>query len=258
MFRNLRMRWELRRGRALDIWSTGEYPSDVLSNLCSNRFRLDGIECQSMEGFLQSLKYEDSNRQRQICSMKGRNAKRQSTTTWQTDQVVWWRGRAIDRQGTEYQDLLRRAYQAMFNKNDRFRAALMASRGRILYHSHGNIDPFKTILTQEEFCSILMEIREAYDQRDKALPQARKIVLVDVGLMNFAPDLESLSGKYDCYWVTTGDCDFNSDRLVRVPSLDLCKGDILIYLKDSLDPEGFEGECLEIESDSYQTWQDVL
>ena len=128
------MRWELRRGRALDIWSTGEYPADVLSNLCSNRFRLDGIECQSMEGFLQSLKYEDSNRQRQICSMKGRNAKRQSTTTWQTDQVVWWRGRAIDRQGTEYRDLLRRAYQAMFDQNDRFRAALMASRGRRLYH----------------------------------------------------------------------------------------------------------------------------
>ena len=50
------MRWELRRGRALDIWSTGEYPADVLSNLCSNRFRLDGIECQSMEGFLQSFK----------------------------------------------------------------------------------------------------------------------------------------------------------------------------------------------------------
>ena len=57
MFRNLRMRWELRRGRALDIWSTGGYPSDVLSNLCSNRFRLDGIDCQSMEGFLQSGKY---------------------------------------------------------------------------------------------------------------------------------------------------------------------------------------------------------
>lgn len=211
-----------------------------------------------MEGFLQSLKYEDSNRQRQICSMKGRNAKRQSTTTWQTDQVVWWRGRAIDRQGTEYRDLLRRAYQAMFDQNDRFRAALMASRGRILYHSQGNTDPFKTILTQEEFCSILMEIREAYDQRNKELPQPRKTVLVDVGLVNFVPDPESQSGKYDCYWVTTGDCDFNSDRLVRVPSLDLCKGDILIYIKDSLDPEGFEGECLEIEPDSYLTWQDVL
>ena len=169
------MRWELRRGRALDIWSTGEYPADVLSNLCSNRFRLDGVECQSIEGFLQSLKYEDPNRQRQICSMKGRNAKRLSTTTWQTDQVVWWKGRAIDRQSETYQELLRHAYQAMFDQNERFRTALMASRGRRLYHSQGNTDPFKTILTQEEFCSILMEIREAYDQRDKELPPSALI-----------------------------------------------------------------------------------
>ncbi|MBO5815488.1 MAG: hypothetical protein J6R30_05175 [Bacteroidales bacterium] len=47
MFRNLRMRWELRRGRALDIWSAGDYPADVLSNLCGDRIRLDGVECTS-------------------------------------------------------------------------------------------------------------------------------------------------------------------------------------------------------------------
>ena len=187
----------------LDIHSNGLYPSNVLSNLCSNGFRFDGVVCGSMEGFLQSLKYEDSNRQRQICSMKGRNAKRQSTTTWQTDQVVWWRGRAIDRQGTEYRDLLRRAYQAMFDQNDRFRAALMASRGRILYHSQGNTDPFKTILTQEEFCSILMEIREAYDARDKQLPPPPRIVSVSLTeLLESNEDpletLRMMSQKYDC------------------------------------------------------------
>ena len=203
MFRNLRMRWELRRGRALDIWSTGEYPSDVLSNLCSNRFRLDGIECQSMEGFLQSLKYADPEKQRQICSMKGRNAKRQSTTTWQTDQVVWWRGRAIDRHGAEYQELLRRAYQAMFDQNERFRAALMASRGRRLYHSQGNSDPYRTILTQEEFCSILMEIRDAYDARDKQLPPAPRIVTVALAeLLESSEDpletLRMMAQNYDC------------------------------------------------------------
>lgn len=197
------MRWELRRGRALDIWSTGEYPADVLSNLCSNRFRLDGVECQSMEGFLQSLKYEDPVRQRQICSMKGRNAKRQSTTTWQTDQIVWWKGRAIDRQGTEYQDLLRRVYQAMFDQNDRFRAALMASRGRRLYHSQGNTDPFKTILTEQEFCTILTEIREAYDVRDKQLPPPPRIVCFALNeLLESAEDpletLRMISQKYDC------------------------------------------------------------
>lgn len=197
------MRWELRRGRALDIWSTGEYPADVLSNLCSNRFRLDGVECQSMEGFLQSLKYEDPVRQRQICSMKGRNAKRQSTTTWQTDQIVWWKGRAIDRQGTEYQDLLRRVYQAMFDQNDRFRAALMASRGRRLYHSQGNTDPFKTILTEQEFCTILTEIREAYDVRDKQLPPPPRIVCFALNeLLESAEDpletLRMISQKYEC------------------------------------------------------------
>ena len=175
----------------------------MLSNLCSNRFRLDGVECQSMEGFLQSLKYEDPNRQRQICSMKGRNAKRQSTTIWQTDQVVWWKGRAIDRQSEDYQELLRRAYQAMFDQNDRFRAALMASRGRRLYHSQGNTDSYRTILTEQEFCTILTEIREAYDLRDKQLPPPPRILCVALTevLESSEDPLETLrmiSQNYDC------------------------------------------------------------
>ena len=46
----------------LDIRSNGLYPSIVLSNLCSNGFRLDGMVCGSMEGFLQSLKRQDINK----------------------------------------------------------------------------------------------------------------------------------------------------------------------------------------------------
>ena len=34
----------------LDIRSNGLYPSGVLSNLCSNSFRFDGMVCGSMEG----------------------------------------------------------------------------------------------------------------------------------------------------------------------------------------------------------------
>lgn len=33
----------------LDIRSNGLYPSNVLSNLCSNGFRFDGMVCGSME-----------------------------------------------------------------------------------------------------------------------------------------------------------------------------------------------------------------
>ncbi len=59
----------------LDIRSNGLYPSNVLSNLCSNAFVFDGVECGSMEGFLQSLKCKDEERQKQICAMKGGEAK---------------------------------------------------------------------------------------------------------------------------------------------------------------------------------------
>ena len=112
----------------LDIRSNGLYPSNVLSNLCSNGFRFDGMVCGSMEGFLQSLKHKDKDKQLQLCSMKGGNARKRSVTSWQTDQIVWWKGVAIDRQSEEYQKLLRRAYQAMFDQSERFRAALMSTR----------------------------------------------------------------------------------------------------------------------------------
>ena len=167
IFRKIRVKWQILRGQAIDIWSKSVYPADVLSNLCSNGFRFDGVVCGSMEGFLQSLKQQDINKQRQICSMKGRNAKKQTPTGWQTDQIVWWKGKAIDRQSQEFTALVRKAYNAMFEQSERFRTALMATRGMTLYHTKGESNPYKTTLTEQEFCSILTELRENYDHRDK-------------------------------------------------------------------------------------------
>ena len=167
-----------RNANTLDIRSNGMYPSGVLSNLCSNAFRLDGVLCNSMEGFLQSLKHQDPIKQRQICQLKGGNARKRSVSSWQTDQIVWWQGQAIDRQGDAYQQLLRRAYQALFDQNERFRAALMATRGMTLTHTTGETDPFKTILTASEFSRILTEIRTNYDQRDKRIA-CRKRIYID-------------------------------------------------------------------------------
>ena len=157
----------------LDIRSNGLYPSNVLSNLCSNGFRFDGVVCSSMEGFLQSLKHKEKDKQLPICSMKGGNARKHSVTSWQTDQIVWWKGQAIDRQSEEYQKLLRRAYQAMFDQSERFRSALMSTRGVTLTHSSGEKSPYKTIITEQEFCQILTEMRDHYDKRDKHLEQVR-------------------------------------------------------------------------------------
>lgn len=150
----------------LDIRSNGLYPSNVLSNMCSNEFCFDGMVCGSMEGFLQSLKRNELDKQRQICCMKGGNARNMSVTSWQTDQIVWWKGHAIDRQGEEYQQLIRRAYMAMFEQSELFRAALMQTRGITLVHTSGETNPFKTILTPSEFCGILTDLRDNYDLRD--------------------------------------------------------------------------------------------
>ena len=178
----------------LDIRSNGLYPSNVLSNLCSNGFRFDGVVCGSMEGFLQSLKQQEKSKQLQICQMKGGNARKHSVTSWQTDQVVWWKGQAYDRQSDEYQKLIRRAYQAMFDQSERFRAALMQTRGITLIHSSGESNPYKTILTEDELCTILTEMRDNYDKRDKGIVHKKRVFVdMDNVLVDFESGLAQVS-----------------------------------------------------------------
>lgn len=205
--RNFYIKWQVWRGKALDIWSKSPYPANVLSNLCSNGFRFEGVLCGSMEGFLQSLKYQNIDKQRQICSMKGKNAKNMTSTHWQTDQIVWWKGIAINRQSQDFQDLIRRAYQAMFEQNERFRIALMSTRGMKLYHSQGEQNSFKTILTESEFCSTLTEIRESYDVLHNDTQQRKKRLYFDMDgvLVDFESGLaqqddqtlKEYEGRYD-------------------------------------------------------------
>ncbi|MBO4599746.1 MAG: hypothetical protein J5641_03300 [Bacteroidales bacterium] len=157
-------RWQVCRGKAVDIWSTGRYPANVLSNLCDNEFVFDGVRCGSMEGFLQSLKTEDEDYQLQICRMGGRVAKKEAEDvrlfSWRERQTLYWKGKAMQRQSEEFAQLVREAYRAMFEQNQRFRDALLATKGKRLYHRRGGDAPAKTILTEKEFCEILTELRE--------------------------------------------------------------------------------------------------
>lgn len=46
-------------GLALDISSSPKGAAGILSNFTENHFFFDGVNCASMEGFLQSLKHSD-------------------------------------------------------------------------------------------------------------------------------------------------------------------------------------------------------
>jgi predicted NAD-dependent protein-ADP-ribosyltransferase YbiA (DUF1768 family) len=149
----------------MDIGSGKSYPSNVLSNFAPHPFEIDGVKCNSMEGFLQSLKFKDVNMQEHICTLVGLKAKfAGKKKNWYVTQTLWWRGKEIDRHSQEYQDLLNRAYAELF-KNSGFKNALMITGNSALTHSIGKTDAHRTILTTKEFCGILLKLRNSNKEK---------------------------------------------------------------------------------------------
>lgn len=147
----------------MDIGSGKGYPAAALSNFAPHPFTLDGVEINSMEGFLQALKFDQKHIQVEVCKLVGKAAKfrgKKRNKNWQRVQKLWWNGYEIDRHGDEYQNLLDRAYMAMLKDSVSFRMALMSSRNAVLTHSIGRNNPKETVLTQTEFCSRLTKMRK--------------------------------------------------------------------------------------------------
>lgn len=143
----------------MDIGSGNTYPSNSLSNFAPHPFEIDGVKCNSMEGFLQSLKFESKEMQEYVCSLVGYAAKKKGRNkNWKQSQTLYWRGVEIKRDSKEYQDLLDRAYTELY-KNTKFKAALEASANAVLTHSIGKTKQTETVLTVKEFCSRLTKLR---------------------------------------------------------------------------------------------------
>lgn len=152
----------------MDIGSGKDYPSCALSNFAPHPFVIDDIECASMEGFLQSLKFKSPEIQVHVCTLVGVKAKfKGKNKKWWQTQTLYWKGVEINRHSKEYQDLLDRAFNELA-KNSGFRRALLASGTAVLNHSMGKTDESKTVLTTREFCSRLTKIRE-HIRKEKAL-----------------------------------------------------------------------------------------
>ena len=144
----------------MEIILGNSYPAGALSNLSPHTFTFRGVECGSMEGLLQGLKFKGKDMQREICSLAGMKAKKSGAKkNWQRTQLLWWQGEPMKRQSKVYQDLLDEAYLAMFTQNEKARKALLASRDAKLTHSIGRPNPKETVLTTKEFCSRLTKIR---------------------------------------------------------------------------------------------------
>lgn len=145
----------------IDIYSKGEYPANVLSNFAPNAFELDGVKCESMEGFLQSLKFRNIKKQIHVCSLVGKEAKERGAKRilWKLTGNVHWLGRRIKRESREFDGLIARAYSALY-QNPTFLSALESVCGKELRHTMGSHNKRATILTEEEFICNLTALRQ--------------------------------------------------------------------------------------------------
>lgn len=143
----------------MDIGSGNGFPSATLSNFTPHPFVFDGVECNSMEGLLQSFKFSNPEMQKEVCKLVGKQAKfKGKKKKWHKTQTLYWQGVEYKRDSQEYQDLLDRAFNAL-STNEGFRKALLATGTATLTHSIGKIKQNETVLTRNEFCSRLMNIR---------------------------------------------------------------------------------------------------
>ena len=144
----------------MDIGSGTGWPSAALSNFAPHPFIIDGVECASMEGFLQSLKYKEPDMQVEVCKLVGKAAKfKGKKKKWWRTQTLYWQGQEFKRDSQEYQDLLDRAFDALA-QNTGFQKALLATGKATLTHSIGKSKETETVLTKQEFCSRLTKIRD--------------------------------------------------------------------------------------------------
>lgn len=149
----------------MDIGTKCGYPASALSNFAPHPFVIDGIECASMEGFLQSLKFSNPDMQTEVCKLVGKTAKfKGKKKKWYRTQTLYWRGKEIARDSDEYQKLLDRAYDAL-GENEGFQRALLATGSSTITHSIGKKHTNETVLTTQEFVSRLYKQKEKLKSR---------------------------------------------------------------------------------------------
>lgn len=123
-----------------------------LSNFHRRSFVFDGIVCASFEGFIQSLKCPDLKKQKEICFLSGKDAKKAGLeyNNWTKGGFLFWQGTMYRRTSRDYMLLIQRVYDAIYEQNEEFREDLRKVGEASLWHSIGNPDMSNTTLTEVE------------------------------------------------------------------------------------------------------------
>lgn len=150
----------------LDIKFRMEGLEKKLSNLYPYKFEIDGIPMESYEGFIQSLKTPDREVKERIWKLSGFEAWQagQSINLYD-NQTLYWISNPIDRLSEEYDILISRAYDCLFEQNEEFRNSLKESLPYKLDHTIGKSGKINTLMTKSEFLIQLNRLRNKLTER---------------------------------------------------------------------------------------------
>ena len=129
----------------------GMYPK-LLSNLFPYQFKFKGYKLNSIECFFQGIKFPNKRIQRKIFKYSGKEAlvlQMASDYNWEDGGIVYWQGKAIDRNSSEYEDLVTELYISAV-QNVFYRNAIKNCNLPII-HAIGEEDKNKTVFTRYEF-----------------------------------------------------------------------------------------------------------
>lgn len=145
----------------MNIGSNNKGVAGRLSNFTARPFVFNKIKCASMEGLLQSLKFDKPRIQEEVCKLTGFAAKKRGSKrnkAWKSKQVLWWNGVEYSRKGHGYQNLLSRMFIAL-SENKKFAKDLLSTGSAVFKHSIGKNKESETVLTEREFCEMLTMVR---------------------------------------------------------------------------------------------------
>jgi len=147
----------------IDIGSKSSWPANLLSNFAKSPFTIHGIKCNSMEGFIQALKFKNPEVQIKVCQLVGLEAKKRGYNIkwWERPEreQLFWKGIGFKAHGSVHMKLIGHALYCKFGakNNSNFQAALLATGEAKLVHSIGKEE--RTSLRASDFCRLLTQIR---------------------------------------------------------------------------------------------------
>ena len=142
--------------RRCDIHSKKRGIAGRLSNFTHRSFVFDGVPCRSIEGVLQSFKFSSQKEREIVCGLWGIQAKLAGEMqNWKESQTLYWNGESYARESAEYDSLLLRLYNAVYEQDEKFQRDIKKARRYKLTHSIGKNDPKETVLTEREFLNLL-------------------------------------------------------------------------------------------------------